>query len=245
MADGALLTFFFPFALFIIIAAALYLEFTRPHAVPGLAAANPSPRPAGPGRRAERRVPLGGRQHQFRRARGRDCTQSRRTGRQPLRDVGCAFGPGRASRVCRPRRGRWRPGWPELRAREGSPHQPASWHWPSSRCGSTWYWPMCWLMATPRAKCRSASGYRSRKNSAQPSAFRHSGSAYSSPSDSVSASDAAASSASSESGQSRSREAARSPAPSCGRVPPGPCLSGAISMVRKGNRPRHRASTRA
>jgi hypothetical protein len=32
---GALLTFFFPIGLFIVIAAALYLAFTRPHTVPG------------------------------------------------------------------------------------------------------------------------------------------------------------------------------------------------------------------
>jgi hypothetical protein len=36
--SGALLTFFFPIGLFIVIATSLYLEFTRPHAVPGLAA---------------------------------------------------------------------------------------------------------------------------------------------------------------------------------------------------------------
>jgi hypothetical protein len=42
---GALLTFFFPAALFVVIAAALYLEFTRPHAVPGLAAVKPAPAP--------------------------------------------------------------------------------------------------------------------------------------------------------------------------------------------------------
>jgi hypothetical protein len=32
---GALLTFFFPIGLFIVVAASLYLAFTRPHAVPG------------------------------------------------------------------------------------------------------------------------------------------------------------------------------------------------------------------
>jgi hypothetical protein len=41
---GSLLTFYFPFALFIVVAASLYVELTRPHAVPGrkpLAAAGP------------------------------------------------------------------------------------------------------------------------------------------------------------------------------------------------------------
>jgi hypothetical protein len=41
---GSLLTFYFPVALFVIVAASLYLELTRPHAVPGrkpLAAAGP------------------------------------------------------------------------------------------------------------------------------------------------------------------------------------------------------------
>jgi hypothetical protein len=40
---GSLLTFFFPVILFIVVATALYLEFTRPHTVPGLAPANPAP----------------------------------------------------------------------------------------------------------------------------------------------------------------------------------------------------------
>lgn len=34
---GALLTFYFPLGLFIVVAAALYLRFSRPHAVPGRA----------------------------------------------------------------------------------------------------------------------------------------------------------------------------------------------------------------
>jgi hypothetical protein len=36
---GALLTFYFPIVLFLIIATCLYLEFSRPHTVPGLRAA--------------------------------------------------------------------------------------------------------------------------------------------------------------------------------------------------------------
>lgn len=34
-AAGSLLTFYFPAALFIVVAASLYLAFTRPHTVPG------------------------------------------------------------------------------------------------------------------------------------------------------------------------------------------------------------------
>jgi len=45
---GALLTFFFPIVLFLVIAAALYLEFTRQHTVPGLRA-NPARGSTSPG----------------------------------------------------------------------------------------------------------------------------------------------------------------------------------------------------
>ena len=50
---GALLTFYFPLGLFIVIALILYLQFSRPHTVPGLqrlAASAPEPRtaPSGP-----------------------------------------------------------------------------------------------------------------------------------------------------------------------------------------------------
>jgi hypothetical protein len=50
---GALLTFFFPIVLFVVIAAALYLRLSRPHTVPGLkpltpAATVPRTAPSGP-----------------------------------------------------------------------------------------------------------------------------------------------------------------------------------------------------
>jgi len=40
---GALLTFYFPIGLFIVIAAALYLGFSRPHRVPGHKSLEPAP----------------------------------------------------------------------------------------------------------------------------------------------------------------------------------------------------------
>jgi hypothetical protein len=50
---GALLTFYFPLGLFIVIAVVLYLQFSRPHTIPGLkplaaSASVPRTAPSGP-----------------------------------------------------------------------------------------------------------------------------------------------------------------------------------------------------